>query len=106
MLFTTRLTLICKPFLLEPRGRAEPALVRPAPHDLSDLADHVLELLVRGEEVRTEPDPRARAEVADDLPLAELLVHRLEIGDVHGHGAAAAPRVARRAHLEACLVRE
>ena len=34
--------------------------------------------------------PGAGAEVADDLALAELLVHGLEVGDMDGDGAAAA----------------
>ena len=74
--------------------------------DLADLGDHALELLVGVVEVRPEPDPGPGPEVADDLPLAELLVHRLEVGDVDGDGAAAPLRVARRANLEAGLVGE
>src|SRR2546430_11448944 len=52
-------------------GRAEMPLERAAADDLGQLGDRVPHLVVRVEEVRTEPDPalRIRAEVADDAAL-------------------------------------
>src|SRR5713226_7758625 len=104
--FTTRVTSRLTKVPLETGGGAEPTLVCARGEDHADLGDHVLELLVGVVVVGPEPDSRARAEVADDLPLAELLVHGLEVRHVHGDGAAAAGRVARRAHLEAGVVGE
>ena len=50
--------------------------------------------------------PGARAEVAEDLALRELLVHGRELVDVDGDGAAAALRVARARDPEAGRVGE
>ena len=50
--------------------------------------------------------PGVGPEVADDLPLAELLVHGLELRRAHRDRAAAARSIARAADLEAGLVGE
>ena len=57
------------------------ALVRARLEDLRDLLDREAELVVGGEEVRPEPDPRVRPEVAEDPALLELRVHGGELGD-------------------------
>ena len=64
------------------------------------------ELVVGREEVRPEAEADVRAEVAQDLALAELLVDRLELGDAHRDRAAAALRVARAHDLEAGRVEQ
>ncbi len=50
--------------------------------------------------------PASGPEVAEDLALAQLLVHRGELGHVDGDRAAAALGATRAAHLEAGLVGE
>ena len=74
--------------------------------DLGDLLDHVPELVVGREVVRPDPDPGAGPEVAEDLPLRELLVDGRELVDVDGDGAAAALGVARARDPEAGRVGE
>ena len=45
--------------------------------DLADLGDRELELGLGVEEMGTQAKPDVRTEVAEDLPLGELLVHAL-----------------------------
>src|SRR5256885_16364672 len=99
-------TASAPPGALEPGRRAQMPLVGARFDDLGHLPDGEPELVVRVVEVRAEPDARVRAEVAEDLPLAELLVHGLELGRLHEHGAATARRVARAPDLEARLVQQ
>src|SRR4051794_16085302 len=54
--------------------------------------------------MRPEADARVGAEVAEDLPLRQLLVHRLELRHVHGHRPAAAFRLTWRADAEAARI--
>src|SRR6266550_9627874 len=75
-------------------------------NDLADLRDRVAKLVVGGEVVRSEPQPGVRTEVAEDLTLGKFLVHRLELGRAHRHGAAAAGRVARAADIEAGVIEQ
>ena len=89
-----------------PRDGAEMPFVRTGLDDLADLLDHVLELGVGGVVVRADPDPRAGAEVAEDLPLRELFVHGRELVDVDGDGAASSFRIARARDPEAGLLGE
>src|SRR3954451_12467404 len=84
------------------------AFERVARHDIRELGDRVLHLVLGVEEVRAEPDAseRVRPEVADDPALAELLVAG---GVVRGRdGARAPPSFGRswRDDLEARLVAE
>src|SRR6266550_8497232 len=64
---------------LEASCRAEPALVRARGKDLGDLVERELELVVAREVVRAEADAGVGTEIAEDLPLRQLLVHRLEV---------------------------
>ena len=91
---------------LMPCDGAEVALERARLDDLADLRDHVPKLVVGGVVVRPDPDARARAEVAEDLALRELLVDGRELVDVDGDGAAAPLRVARARDPEAGRVGE
>src|SRR5436189_4523366 len=90
---------------LEASRRAEPALVRARRDDLGDLVERELELVVAREVVGAEADPGVRAEVAEHLPLRQLLVRRLELRDVHRHRASAPLGLARRADLEPARLR-
>src|SRR5207253_9866536 len=90
----------------EARGRAEPALMRAGFEDVGDLVDREAELVVRREVVRPEPDARAGTEVAEDLPLRQFFVYRLEVRHVDDHGAAPPFRLARRADVESARFRE
>jgi hypothetical protein len=69
--------------------------VRAGRENLRDLIECELEFLVGREVVRAEADACIGTEVAQNLPLRQLLVHRLEVGDVQGHGASALRRLAR-----------
>src|SRR3989442_6433428 len=82
------------------------ALVGPGLEDFRDLGDREHELAFRVVVMRPEPQSRIGPEVAEDLALVELLVHGLELGRAHRHGAAAARRIARAADLEAGLVEQ
>jgi hypothetical protein len=89
-----------------PCDSAGVAFVRTGAHDLADLLDHVPELVVRGEVVRADPNAGTGPEVAEDLPLAELGVHGLEVRHVHRHRPSATKRVTRAADLEPGCVGE
>src|SRR5712691_192721 len=91
---------------LEAGGRPEPALVRPRFEDVRDLIQREAELVVGCEVVRAKADASAGTEVAEYLPLRQLLVHRLEVRHVHDHGAAAPLGLARRPDLESARFRE
>src|SRR4029077_4053748 len=91
---------------LEPRGCTEVALVGASFEDLGDLGDREPELVVSVEVVRSDANSGIRTEVADDLALAELLVHGLELRRADRDRANAARGVARAADLEAGLVTE
>src|SRR4029450_557345 len=83
---------------LEAGRRAEPAFVRARGDDLGDLVEREVELLVAREVVRPEADSCVRAEVAKDLPLRQLLVHGLEVGDANGDCPAPPLAIAPRTH--------
>src|SRR5512145_2536282 len=83
------------------RQLAEVALVGARREDVADLLDGEAQLVVRGEEVRAEPEAGVGPEVAQNLPLGELTVDGGEVGNVNRDGAAAPLRRERAAHLEA-----
>ncbi len=85
---------------------AEVPLVRPALEDLPDLRDREADVIVGVVVVRPEADAGIGTEVAEDLALAELLVHGGELRHVDGDGAAAALGAPRAPDLEAGLVGE
>src|SRR6187399_2338527 len=98
------------------RTAGRPATVRARP-PLPRRADRLLEfdahsphdlvhLVVARVEVRREPQPDARAMVEQDVLREQRLADANRFGQVEAHRAAAAVRLARRAHLEAGLVRE
>ena len=91
---------------LMPSNDAEVLLVRATLDDLPDLLDREPQLVVGVVVVRAEADARIGAEVAEDLPLGELLVHGRELRHVDGDGAAAPLGASRAPHLEAGLVGE
>src|SRR5687768_13742222 len=68
--------------------------------DLRDLLDGEGEFLVHREEVRAEAKADAGPRIADDLSLAELFMHGLELGRVDDERPAPALRAARRQDLE------
>src|ERR1700745_3749868 len=68
--------------------------------DLGDLADCEPQLVVGVVVVRPQAETRIGPEVAEDLPLGELLVDGLELGRADGDSAAAPRRIARTADLE------
>lgn len=57
-------------------------------------------------EVRRHPDAGSWPPVDQNIALQQLRAHFLRMGHVHGDRAAAARRVARRAHASATLVRQ
>src|SRR5436309_2949381 len=69
---------IARSLLLAPR-RVEVALVGAALDDLSELGSREAKILVRVEEMRSEPDAHAGPEVADDLAGVELAVDGLHL---------------------------
>jgi hypothetical protein len=69
--------------------------------DLADLRDRVPELVVGAVVVRAEADPGVRAEVAEDLALHQLAVHRRELGHPDRHRSAPSLRLSRASNLEA-----
>src|SRR5512133_1888458 len=79
----------------EPCCGAKMALVGAGFQDLGDLGDGEAKLVVGVVVVRAEPQAGVGTEVAQDLTLGELLVHRFEMRRAHRDGAAAAGRVAR-----------
>src|SRR6266540_5266918 len=80
------------------------ALIRPGPDNFGDLVDELR--FAVGVVVRPEPEARVRTEIAEDLPLAELRVHGLELGCTDGDGAAAPGGVARAADLESASLEQ
>ena len=78
---------------------------RPA-DDLANRRDRELELLVRGEEVRAEPQADVRTVVTDDLALFELRVDGRGVGHADDDRPAAALGLARADDLEPGLVEQ
>ena len=85
---------------------AEVPLVGARLEDLADLLDDEADLVVRVVVVRPETDARVGTEVAEDLPLGQLLVHGGELRDVDDHRAATALGRPRAPDLEPRLVGE
>ncbi len=69
--------------------------------DLGDLGDDEADLVVGGEEVRTDADACARAEVAEDPTLLELRVDGSGLGHAHDDRTSAPRRITRAVHAEA-----
>src|SRR3954451_11361997 len=90
----------------EARRRAEMPFVDAGVDDLSDLRDGEAQLVVGREVMRADAQACLRAEVTEDLPFCELLVHGLELGRSNGHGPTASGWIARAADVEARLVEQ
>jgi len=89
-----------------PSNDAEVLLVRAGRDDLADLLDRESQLVVGVVVVRAQADSRIGAEVAEDLPFGELLVHGRKRRNVDGDGAAAPLGASRAPDLESGFVRE